>query len=139
MQIPFTLCYLIYASNEPHSQCMDRVVSGLAVRPWFWGIGITDIVILAMFLITVPVLCCDCYRRCFSVMSCLWISTLVAAVIKILIWAIVDIVMFVKVVQPYCSGGIYAFNLASLIQNGLILVSCPCVLCFCVIVPQFDK
>ena len=40
-QLPFTVVNLVFAENQPHSVCMDTPHAGLAVRPWFFGIGIT--------------------------------------------------------------------------------------------------
>ena len=41
MQTPFTTANLYYAYNEPYSVCMDEGSTGLIVRNWFRGVGIT--------------------------------------------------------------------------------------------------
>ena len=60
--IPFTITNLVFALTEPPSVCMDVPHGGLAVRPWFMGIAISD---LALFMgMLVPIIffklgCCS--------------------------------------------------------------------------------
>ena len=63
-QTPISIVYLVFASTEPESTCMDSTVGGLTVRPWFWGIGITEFAILGFFLIFLFVMCCRCGEGC---------------------------------------------------------------------------
>ena len=63
-QTPITIVYIVLAATEPDSTCMDTTVGGLSVRPWFWGIGITELAILGFFLIFIFFTCCNCGNDC---------------------------------------------------------------------------
>ena len=110
---------------------MDSKVGGLEVRPWFWGIGIVESVILGLFFIPVFGMCCDSKYCSQGKLGCVWLIALIAAAIKTFIWAIVEIVMFATIISKECSGRIYDYGLALVIIHGLYLLSvlCKCICC----------
>ena len=128
IQTPFTICYLLFAASEPESVCMDHVVGGLAVRPWFWGIGITEAIILGLFLfIAITSMCCgSCCSDKMALVS--WGVVLVGVLLKNLIWLIVQAILFSWVISKDCSGRIYGYGLALLILHGLygLGLGCQC-------------
>ena len=120
MTLPFTIVQLYYSYNEPVSICMDQGDSGLVVRPWFRGIGITECVIDAGFLLSIMLLCC--MKESSSCFECTWILMILAAVIKTIVWAVASNLLFDRRIKEQCDGSIYAFGLAVAIINAIYFV-----------------
>ena len=61
-QFPFTVMNMVLALTQPHSECMDKahVSMALVVRPWFLSMGITEISLIFLLLISLVVLKLGC-------------------------------------------------------------------------------
>ena len=124
--LPFTICNIVFALTQPHSVCMDTLHSGLAVRPWFLGIGITEIVL--MVLMVMPVLLYNCGVWDLITMMKMWGYVNVLNMVKTFIWVIVIIIMFSTGISKFCHGSIYTYGLVLTILSSLylLLLCCQC-------------
>ena len=126
-QLPFTVTNLVFAIDQPHSVCMDTPHAGLTVRPWFMGIGITEIALMVLLLLPVIFFkggCCD-----VTVMGGFLLFVYVLWAIKGLVWFVVELVMFINGISKYCHGGVYTYGLILVILNGLGLLAGCCRSC----------
>ena len=108
---------LVFAYTEPHSVCMDAYHTGVAVRPWLMGMGYSDLCLMIILLVPIITLKLGwCSSDMFAYFE---IPILIVWVIKMIIWLIVEIVLFIGGISKYCHGSIYSYALAQMIINGL--------------------
>ena len=126
-QLPFTLCNLLLALTQPHSQCMDRAYNSSAniARPWFLSMGIIEVVLITVLLLTVALNKVRCISE--DTLKKIGLVVLVLGLLKWLIWAVFEIELFVSTISRYCDGIVYAYGLILTILHSLgLLVLCCC-------------
>ena len=119
LQLPFTITNLVFAYTQPHSVCMDTPHGGLAVRPWFMGIGYSEVALMLGLLL--PILCFKLGCCSLIVFGAFEIIMYVLFALKGTIWFVVELVLFIEGISKYCHGGVYTYGLILVILNFLNL------------------
>jgi len=48
------------------------------------------------------------------------------AMLKIMVWAVVELELFARVIAHYCSGGVFAYGLVLTIIHSILLIGICC-------------
>lgn len=94
------------------------------LRPWLLGVGISECVFIAGMLL--PLLFFKVRCAGAGAVQCVWMAVAIIFALKTLIWAVVEIELFARVIVPYCSGFVWVYGLILTIIHSLILLALCC-------------
>lgn len=125
LQTPIAIINIFIGLVFPHSKCMDNLHE-LAVRKWFLGIGISESLLVLGLLLGMTLL----HQACINYESySRWLLGIGALlVLKVIVWGVASVVLFVTKISKLCEGFIWGYGLLSSILAGTVLVMLVCAL-----------
>lgn len=123
LQLPFLFFDLYFAFTEGDKKCMDTAYGSKAyvVRPWLLAMGITEAsIILFLFFAVLMRVCTVITHKCLKAYEYVSIGLLV---VKIVLWGVMELILFFNIMSAYCHGGVYAYGLfQTIIHCGIIFI-----------------
>lgn len=123
-QLPFMITNLVFSYTEPTSVCMDGDFDGLVVRSWLRGIGYAELSFIAQLLLYIILGKAGCVSG--SCVICSILILLICMAVKELLWTIMVYVLYFKVVDDNCTGGIHSYFIALMVLMTLSLIAQCC-------------
>ena len=125
-QVPFTFFNLFFAISSPYSLCMDssQGISILVLRPWLFIVGFSECALVIALLTPIIFFRGDCIS--FDTLVGVWGVVGIVTFLKMLVWAIVELELFARVIVHYCSGGVFVYGLILAIFHTILLIGVCC-------------
>ena len=124
IQLVFGSIDLYFALSEPHSACMDNEANILVVRSWFKNMGIIQLIMSAVLGLTLASFLMGCVP--FEISSKIMIAAMMVSALAIVVWTVVELLLFWYVIADQCSGLFYLYSFLLAISNGYKVISSCC-------------
>jgi len=118
MQIPLVIANLVLSLFSPTSDCMDKPIPSFRsclFYTFFIDAILVGLALAAYLLSSLSVITEKCETSVINM-------TMVASTIKTLLWAAMQTYLFHSHISPTCSGGIYAYEMFTVILHGFYLI-----------------
>ena len=90
------------------------------LRPWLISVGFLKLILMIGVLL--PTFIFKMGGISYRLLRRFWIVFGIMAFMKVFIWAVVQITLFVKVMFQHCKGGLFFYGVVMTIFNSIILV-----------------